>query len=53
MKQYTTIIKAIDPKDGQMKTWSGPKVQAKSFAGAARFCQKNGLGYCKVDGMAG
>lgn len=51
MNLYTTTIRAIDPTDGGLKTWSGPKVPGISFSDAEQFCQNNSLGYCKVDGV--
>ena len=51
MKKFTTKIKAIDPTDGEMKTWNGPRIDAISFKDAEYFCQENGLGYCEVDGI--
>lgn len=51
MLKFTTIIKAIDPKDGELKTWCGPYIEALSFTDAQRQCELNGLGYCKVDGV--
>lgn len=51
MNTYTTIIRAIDPVDGKMKTWCGPKIQAYTWEQASQICQETGLGYCSVDGM--
>lgn len=50
MKTYSTSIRAIDPLTGEMKTWAGPNVPGIAFFDAERYCQQNGLGYCKVDG---
>lgn len=50
MKQYTTIIKALDPSDGKMKVWQGPFIPAESFEKAREYCDNNGLGYCEVHG---
>jgi hypothetical protein len=47
---FTTSIKAIDPRDGTMKTWCGPNVPGISFNDARAYCQANGLGYCEVVG---
>ena len=49
--KYTTIIKAVDPKDGKIKTWGGPYIEAVSFEDARNYCQNNGLGYCIVVGQ--
>lgn len=51
MNQYVTSISAIDPRNGQMKSWEGPRVPGITTADAERYCQENGLGYCKVDGI--
>lgn len=50
MKKWVTEIKALDPKTGEMKSWSGPEVQGISAMDAEQYCQNNGLGYCKVIG---
>lgn len=51
MLLFTTHIQAIDPKTGNMTTWSGPDVPAISFSDAQDYCERNGLGYCKVAGQ--
>lgn len=51
MNTYTTTIKAICPNDGTIKTYSGPYVKGITFEDAENYCQTNGLGYCKVDGI--
>lgn len=51
MNLYTTEIRAIDPRDNQVKTWCGPYVPAISFADARAYCDDNGLGYCVVTGI--
>lgn len=48
--RYTTIIKAIDPITGEIKTWVGPVIESISLSHAADYCRKNGLGYCQVIG---
>jgi hypothetical protein len=50
MKHWSTTIRAIDPITGDLKLWNGPSVLGISFDDAERYCQMNGLGYCKVDG---
>ena len=47
---YTTEIKAINPKTGEICIWAGPYVPGLSFSDAADYCQANGLGYCDVVG---
>lgn len=51
MFYYTTIIRAIDPITGQMKTWAGPNIRAISHNSAVQYCRENGLGYCEIDGL--
>lgn len=50
MKKYTTKIRAIDPTDGKLKTWSGPYIDANTKDEAVQYCKEH-LGYCKVDGQ--
>ncbi len=45
-----TIIHAVDPYDGVLKTWCGPNVPAPTFELAVEYCLNNGLGYCMVIG---
>ena len=49
MKKFTTKIRAIDPEDGKLKTWSGPYIDAETEEEAIRYCKEH-LGYCEVDG---
>lgn len=50
MDLYTTEIRAIDPRNGLLKTWCGPHVPGISFSDAEEYCQRNGLGYCAIVG---
>lgn len=50
MKLYVTEIQAICPIRNEMIKWCGPEVPGISFADAEAYCQRNGLGYCKVAG---
>lgn len=50
MKKFTTNLKAIDPIDREIKTYSGPIIIAKNIIDARRFCKKNGLGYLRITG---
>lgn len=47
---WVTEIKAIDPNDGVLKSWCGPNVPGINHEDAVRFCQNDGLGYCRVIG---
>lgn len=49
-KQWSTQIRAIDPADGQLKSWSGPTIFADTMIDAQIYCLQNGLGYCIVVG---
>ncbi|MDO7847592.1 hypothetical protein Q5H92_14575 [Hymenobacter sp. M29] len=47
-KWWGTEIKALDPVTGELKTYCGPNVPGFFRQMAEQYCQKNGLGYCKV-----
>ena len=49
MKRWVTEIRAIDPVDGELKTWGGPNVPGLTFGMAEQYCREN-LGYCRVIG---
>lgn len=51
MNLYVTTIRAISPIDGELRSYGGPNVPGISFADAQAYCENNGLGYCKVDGL--
>lgn len=51
MNIYTTLVKAISPIDGKLKLYQGPNVPGISFDDAQNYCEINGLGYCKVEGL--
>ncbi|HUN55898.1 MAG TPA: hypothetical protein VMU29_12140 [Smithella sp.] len=50
MKYWTTIIKA-EPwdKPGPYFCFAGPLIAAETMEEAQKYCEENGLGYCKVD----
>lgn len=50
MDLYTTEIEAIDPVTNEIALWQGPHVPGINFSDAQDYCQRNGLGYCKVTG---
>lgn len=47
--RYCTEIKAIDPVDGEMKTWEGEHIEANTYEEAVEYCHEN-KGYLKVIG---
>jgi len=47
-KKFITLIKAEDPKDGMIKTFYGPYIEAETIEQAEEYCQKNNLGYLQV-----
>ena len=48
---FRTEIKAIDPADGQLKTWSGQTIEADSFEAAQNWCAEN-AGYLQAVAVA-
>lgn len=50
MKIWLTQIEAIDPNDGELKIWAGPKVFGITLKFAELYAEQNGLGYCKIIG---
>lgn len=51
LKLYVTEIIA-EPKEGSDdgRTWAGPNVPGVSQDDAQRYCDENGLGYCRILG---
>jgi len=49
---FITSIEAIDPETNELKVWAGPSIVAKSWDSAEKYRVENGLGYCKIVGMA-
>ena len=47
---YITKITAIDPFDGELKEWEGPRVQAITFKNARQIC-KQLYPYAEITGM--
>jgi hypothetical protein len=50
IRKWITSIRAIDPYDGELKTWMGPVIEAISIDDAWNYLEDNGLGYCSIDG---
>jgi len=46
--KFKTKITAIDPKDGELKTFFGPDVTARTKKEAEEVLQASGRGYCQV-----
>lgn len=46
---FQTMCRAIDPKDGELKTWVGPRIEAISW-GEAREKIKE-FGYLEISGV--
>ena len=49
--KFITQIRAVDPLDGELRTWAGPEINAISWSLAEQYLQNNGLGYCKIVGV--
>lgn len=50
MKTFCTEIQAIDPRSGELTSWSGPRVQALTWGLAEEYLQIQGLGYARIIG---
>jgi len=50
MKLWYTTLEAIDPRDGELKLWAGPKVIADTYEDAVKVCNEKGYGYLQVLG---
>lgn len=50
MRIFCTEIKAIDPKDGELKTWGGDNVKSITWTHAQEILNRTGRGYMKVTG---
>ena len=50
MKKFVTLIQAIDPKDGNLKTFYGDYIEAKDENEAQKILNETGRGYMKVSG---
>lgn len=48
---FSTKLQAIDPKDGQLKTWGGPNIEAITTGEARHIINEMGAGYLELDGM--
>jgi hypothetical protein len=49
-KTYVTKIEAVDPIDGQIKTYFGPDIVANSEQEADWLIKNTGLNYCEIVG---
>lgn len=50
MITFHTTIYARCAQTGEMKTFCGPNIKAPTQQLAHEYCQKNGLGYCNIEG---
>lgn len=48
---FSTTVTAIDPEDGELKTWHGPPIEAIGIADAKQFLRERGMPYAKVEGV--
>jgi hypothetical protein len=48
--KFITQLKAIDPRDGEVKKWIGQTIEAPNFQLAEDYINKNGLGYLEIVG---
>lgn len=48
--KFTTELNAVDPRDGGVKKWMGPYIEAQSFEEAEQFIKKHGMGYLIIIG---
>lgn len=52
MKTYLTEVLAVSKIDGRVASYAGPRIKANSHEDAEKYCEDNGLGYCKVLGLS-
>lgn len=50
MRYWVTTVRAIDPNDKELKDFAGPNVPGLNREDAEKYCQKNGLGYLRIEG---
>jgi len=50
-KFWTTSVKAINPKTGELILWMGPNVPGYNKEDAQRYCNMNEMGYLKVENL--
>lgn len=50
MRHFITEIQAIDPKDGELKTWTGEVIESPSMELAQQYLDLNEWGYMKIIG---
>ena len=51
IKMWATELRAIDPMDGELKTWGGPMIPGRTIQEAESYLQTNGIGYCRIIGL--
>lgn len=50
MKTFYTTLEAIDPENGELKTWSGPRISANHMMEAEILKEQTGFGYLTIHG---
>lgn len=50
MNVYLTEVTSECPVTGELKTYRGPNAYGISFADAREYCDRNGMGYCRIVG---
>ena len=48
--EFTTVFKAVDNLDGELKTWFGPNVKALTWGMAEQYLIDNKLTYLNIHG---
>jgi hypothetical protein len=49
IKLYTTLIQAVNPRNGRLEVFNGPIVPGRNLLDAQEYCYRNNLAYCIVD----
>ena len=49
IKLYTTLIQAVNPRNGRLEVFNGPIVPGRNLIDAQEYCYRNNLAYCIVD----
>lgn len=52
LPKFATIVRAVEPETGVLKTWSGPTVEAATWEAAEDYCREY-MPYCRISGVLG